>query len=125
MEHYILNKSYIPKTRVEIISDRVEFFPKQFNMTQMSSTDATIHSAQDLIYSLHNPAPEIPLLKPGNSHKEALINLVEIFKKSTPPPPPPQYLQGCHSEVHTKKTPTGEPRKNPDEHFIPIKSILQ
>ena len=57
MEQYRCNKAYTPKTRAEIISDIVEFFPKQFNMPQISSTDAKIHAAQDLIYALHNPEP--------------------------------------------------------------------
>ena len=48
------------------------FFPKTFNMPQMSSMDATYHAAQYLLYALHNPAPAIPLVKLGNGHKEAL-----------------------------------------------------
>ena len=91
MEHYIYHKAYIPKTRVERISYTVDFFPKQFNMPQMSSTDATIHAAPDLIYALNNPAPSIPLVKPVNSQKKALRFLAEIFKKSNFPQ---QYLQG-------------------------------
>ena len=50
MEHYRCHKTYIPKTRTEIISYTVEFFPKQFKMPKMSSIDATFHAAQDLIY---------------------------------------------------------------------------
>ena len=71
MEHYIQHKAYTPKTRAEIISDTVEPPPKQSNMPQMSSTDATIHYAQDLIYALQNLAPEIPIVKLVNAHKEA------------------------------------------------------
>ena len=51
----------------------------------MSSIDATFHAAQHLIYALQNPAPEIPLAKLGNGHKEALRTLAEIFRKSIPP----------------------------------------
>ena len=42
-------------------------------MSKMSSTYEKNHAAQDLIYELHNQAPEIPLFKLGNAHKEALI----------------------------------------------------
>ena len=59
-------------------------------MSQMSSTDANIHSAQDLFYALQNPAPETPLLKLGNLHKEALRTLAEIFRKANPPAVPPR-----------------------------------
>ena len=70
---------------MERISDTVQFFPKQFNMPQMSSTDATFHASHDLIYALHNPAQAIPLVTLGNAHKEALITLSEIFTKSKNP----------------------------------------
>ena len=49
-------------------------------MPKMSSTGVTIHASQDLIYAMHNPAPEIPLDKLGNYHKEALISPAKIFR---------------------------------------------
>ena len=70
MENYRCHKEYIPNTKAEIISDRVEFFPKNNNMPQMSSMDATYHAAQYLIYALHNTSPSIPLVKLGNKKKE-------------------------------------------------------
>ena len=66
------------------ISDTVYFSTKQFNTPKISSIDATFNAAQGLIYALHNPAPEIPLVKIGNVHKEALGNLSGIFKKANP-----------------------------------------
>ena len=69
MEHYRCHNAYIPKKIAERISDTVEFPPKNFNMPHMSSMDATFHAAQDLIYTLHNPEPERPLVKIGNGHK--------------------------------------------------------
>ena len=57
MEYYRLHKAYNPKTRSERISDTVEFSPKQFNMPNMSSIDATFHTAHDLIYALQDPSP--------------------------------------------------------------------
>ena len=90
MEHYILHKAYIPNTKVERISDTVDFSPKQFNTPKMSFIDATFNTTQDLIYALHNPEPKIPLVKLVNSLKELLIYLVEIFIKATPPAVPPR-----------------------------------
>ena len=84
MEHCRCHKAHTPKTRVERISDKVDFSPKQFNIPKMSSKDATFHAAQDLIYVLHNPEPASPLVKLGYGHKEALRNLVEIFRKYSP-----------------------------------------
>ena len=54
-------------------------------MPQMSSMNATYHTAQDLIYAIQNPAPVIPLVKLRNGHKEALNTLAEIFRKPNPP----------------------------------------
>ena len=83
----------MPKTRLDRISDTVEFFPNTFNMPQMSYMDATYHATQDLIYALQNPSPESSLVKLGNRHKEALRTLAEIFIKATPQ----QYLRGRQS----------------------------
>ena len=44
--------------------------PPQKNMPKMSSTDATIYAAHDLILGLQNPAPASPLFTLGNTHKE-------------------------------------------------------
>ena len=84
------HKSYIPKTGAERISDTVDFPPKKFNMPQMSSMDTTYHAAQDIIYTLYNPAPAIPLVKLVNGHKKSLKNLAEIFRKANPPVVPPR-----------------------------------
>ena len=62
----------------------MELFPKKFNITKMSSTDAAIYAIQYLIHSLHNPAPASLLVKLINDHTAALRILLEIFNKSTP-----------------------------------------
>ena len=59
-------------------------------MPQMSSTDATYHAAQYLIYALHNPAPASHLVKLGHGNKEALKDLADIFRKANPPAVPPR-----------------------------------
>ena len=84
IEHYICHETYTPKTRAEIISDTVEFPPQKINMPKMPSIDATFHTAYDLFYALHNPAPSNPLDKLGNGHKEELRTLAEIFSKPIP-----------------------------------------
>ena len=54
-------------------------------MPQMSSTYAPFCAAQDLIYAMQNPTPEIPLFKLVNGHKKTLRNLAEMFRKANPP----------------------------------------
>ena len=99
MEHCRCRKACIPRTRAGEISDTVEFPPKTFNMSKMSSTDATINAAHDLIHAVYNPSPDIPLLTLGNSHKEELISLAEIFGKSTSPAVPPRVpVRGAFQE---------------------------
>ena len=62
----------------------MELFPKKFNITKISSTDASIYAIQDLIHALHNPAPASLILKLVNEHIAALRMLLGIFNKSTP-----------------------------------------
>ena len=52
-------------------------------MPKLSSTDAEIYAAQDLIHALQNPAPTRPLVTLGYVHKKALISLAKIFGKTT------------------------------------------
>ena len=100
MEHYIYQKAYTPKKIVEQISDIVDPPPPpKFNIPKMSSTDAIIHAAQDLFNALKDPSPDIPVGTPGNSHKEALKYLAEIFGKATSPTVPPRVpVRGSHQE---------------------------
>ena len=63
-------------------------------MPQLSSTDATFHAAQYLIYSLQNPAPLISLVEIRNGNKEALVTLAEIFRTATPPAIPQRIPVG-------------------------------
>ena len=49
-------------------------------MPKMSSTDAKIYVAQDLIHTLQNTAPASQLVKLGNSHMESLISLADIWQ---------------------------------------------
>ena len=84
---------------MEQIPDTLDSPPKQFNVQKISYTYATIHVSHDLFDALHNPAPAIPLVKLGNTHKEALISLVEIFGKAPPPELPTRVqVSGAYQE---------------------------
>ena len=63
----------------------------------MSSIDEIIHDAQDLIHALQNTSPVSPPDKIGNTHKEELIFLAEIFVKATSPAVPLRVpFRGTH-----------------------------
>ena len=54
-------------------------------MPKISSKDATIHAAQDLIHALYNTAPTSTQLTLRNAQKESLRSLAEILGKVTYP----------------------------------------
>ena len=81
-------------------------------MLKISSTDATIYAAQDLINLLQNPEPARPLVTLVNAHKEPFISLADIFGKSTSPAVPTRVpvrgeyqekLQQLHQEENQIK----------------------
>ena len=84
--------------------------------------DATYHTAQYLIYVIHNPVPEIPIVKLGDGYKESLKTLAEIFRKSNPPVVPPRVpvrevgqkkLQEVNQErTQMKRSPQSNPFTN-------------
>ena len=91
MKHYRFHNAYITKKILKRVSDTVEFFQKE-NMPKMYPTDATICAERDLIDTIQNPAPEIPLVKIGYTHKKALIFQAKIFIKAPPAPTVPRRL---------------------------------
>ena len=72
----------------------VGFPTKIYKTPNISSTDAVIHSTQDLIHAIQNTAPESMLVTLGNSHTEELRDLDKIFDNVTP--------QGRHPRVVTQ-----------------------
>jgi hypothetical protein len=61
-------------------------------MPQLSSTDRLIMSAKDMTDALHNPHPEVPLVRVGDKTISALAELAAIFElklRQTPSPTPP------------------------------------
>ena len=99
MEYYIWDKAYIPKIRAERILDTVEFPSKQFNIPKMSSTDATIDVAQDLIYALYSPPPEIQLVETWKFIQWGIEVISRNIRKSNPPAVTPRVtIRGAYQE---------------------------
>jgi hypothetical protein len=80
MHHYRCQNVYIAATASERIVDTLEFFPHNFPMPQLSSTDRFIMAANDMSNALKNPHPEVPFVQIRNDTIEALAKLAEIFK---------------------------------------------
>jgi hypothetical protein len=98
MHNYRCQNVYISTTASERIVDTLEFFPHNYQMPQLSSTDRLIMAAKDVMDALQNPHPEVPLASVGDDTIAALTDLAAIFKlklRQTPPPAP----QGAPAKV--------------------------
>jgi hypothetical protein len=82
MHHYRFQNVYISATASERIVDTLMFFPHNFPMPQLSSTDRLIMAANDMSNALKNPHPEVPFSHIGDDAITALTTLVKIFKNN-------------------------------------------
>jgi hypothetical protein len=100
MHHYRCQNVYISAMASERIVDTLEFFPHNYHMPQLSSTDRLLMAAKDMTDALQNPHPEVPFASFGDDTISALAELAAIFKlklRQTPSPAPqavpPQVFQ--------------------------------
>jgi hypothetical protein len=100
MHHYRCQNVYISSMASERIGDTLEFFPHNYQMPKLSSTDRLIVAAKDMRDALQNPHPEVPFARIGDDTISALAELAAIFKlklQQTPPPTlpaaPPKVTQ--------------------------------
>jgi hypothetical protein len=80
MHHYHCQNVYISSTDNERIVDTLEFFPHNYQMPQLSSTDRLIMAANDMTGALRKPHPEVPFAQIGDDTVSALAELAAIFK---------------------------------------------
>jgi hypothetical protein len=80
MHHYRCQNVYISSTASKRIVDTLEFFPNNYQMPQLSSTDRLIMAAKDMTDALQNPHPEVPFTHVGGDTILALTELAKIFK---------------------------------------------
>jgi hypothetical protein len=86
--------------------DTLEFFPQNYQIPQLSSTDRLIVAAKDMTDALQNPHPEVPFAHVGDAKISALAELATIFKlklQQTQPPtlpaaPPTVKQRTCLAE---------------------------
>ena len=81
-EHYRCYQIYIPKTQGTRICDTVEFFPTHCQMPYVSSHDAVLYAANDLITALTKPQLTKSGISVGDDQIVALRKLATIFQCS-------------------------------------------
>jgi hypothetical protein len=60
--------------------DTLEFFPHNYQMPQLSSTDRLLMAARDMTDAFQNPHPDVPFASFGDDTISALADLAAIFK---------------------------------------------
>jgi hypothetical protein len=80
MNHYRCQNVYISASASERIVDTLDFFPHNYQMPQLSSTERLIMAANDMSNELKTPHPEVPFSHVGDDTISALTALAEIFK---------------------------------------------
>jgi hypothetical protein len=80
MHHNRFQMVYISTTASERIVDTLEFFPHNYQMPQLSSTERLLMSAKDMTDALQNPHPEVPFASVRDDTIAALTDLAAIFK---------------------------------------------
>jgi hypothetical protein len=89
MHHYRCQNVYISTTVSERIVDTLEFFPHNYQMPQLSSTDRLLMAAKDMTDALQNPHPDVPFASVGDDTIVALTDLAAIFKLKLQQAPSP------------------------------------
>jgi hypothetical protein len=91
MHHYLCQNIYISAKASERIVDTLEFFPNNYQMPQLSSSERLLMASKDMTDALHNSHPEVPFAHVGDDTILELVELAAIFKlklRQTPSPTP-------------------------------------
>jgi hypothetical protein len=80
MHHYRCQNVYITTTTSDRIVDTLEYFPHNYQMPQLSSTDRLLMAAKDMTDAFQNPHPDVPFDSVGDDTIAALADLAAIFK---------------------------------------------
>jgi hypothetical protein len=80
MHHYWCQNVYISPTVSERIMDTLEFFPHNYQMSQLSSNDRLLMAAKDMTDAFQYPHPDVPFASVGNDTVKALADFAAIFK---------------------------------------------
>jgi hypothetical protein len=135
MHHYRCQNVYISAMANELIVDTLEFFPHNYQMPQLSSTDRFIMAANDMTEALKKPHPEVPFTHVGDDTISALTALAEIFKlkvqkvqtPALPAAPPKVTLRTCLAESSNPilASPMAPPRQTRSQTTIHSRDIAK
>jgi hypothetical protein len=89
MHHYRCQNVYILTMVSERIVEPLEFFPHNYQLPQLSSTERLLMAAKDMTDALQNPHPAVPFASVGDDTIAALTDLAAIFKLKLQQAPPP------------------------------------
>jgi hypothetical protein len=81
--------------------DTLEFFPHNYQMPQLSSTDRLLMAAKDMTDAFQNPHPDVPFTCVGDNTIAALADLAAIFKLKLQHAPSPE-TQDSPAKVVTR-----------------------
>jgi hypothetical protein len=90
MHHYQCQNVYISTTASDRIVDTLELVPRNYHMSQLSSTDCLLMAAKDMMDAFQNPHPDVPFASVGDGTITALADLAAIFKLKLQHAPPPE-----------------------------------
>jgi hypothetical protein len=80
MHHYRCQNVYISTTASDRIVDTLEYFPHNYQIPQLSSTDRLLMAAKNMTDAFQNPHPEVPFASVGDDTVKALADSASIFK---------------------------------------------
>jgi hypothetical protein len=89
MHHYRCQNVYISTTASERMVDTLEFFPNNYQMQQLSSTDPLLMAAKDMTDAFQNPHPDVPFASIGDDTIAAVTDLAAIYKLKLQQAPSP------------------------------------
>jgi hypothetical protein len=81
--HYRCQNVYISTAASDRIVDTLEFFPHNYQMPQLSSTDRLVMAAKDMTDALQIPHPAVPFASVRDDTIKTLADLAAIFKLQT------------------------------------------
>jgi hypothetical protein len=123
MHHYRCQNLYISTTASDRIVDTLEFFPHNYQMPQLSSTNRLLMAARDKTEALHNTHPEAPFASVGDDTIKALTDLAAIFKLKLQHAPSPVTQASPATIIQPRPCPTNGKRDH-RQQFTPKTSQI-
>jgi hypothetical protein len=112
LHHYRCYRVWVWATNAERVADTMAWFPQHVTMPFLSSSQAAIAAARDLVSALNNPTSASPICPLATSQREQLDQLADIFTQHTANTPP-QNSDGNnrrHNRCHHIHITTSSPR---------------